>query len=258
MIYVVLGMHKSGTTLLSQILHHSGINMGEGFEKGISYDDGNKYERVSSLELNVKILGAPDYEVRDLPKPSQLALSDAQRLQMREIIERCNNRYQNWGFKDPRTSLTYPLWKGELPRHRIIAIYRSPEEIWPRFRWQGWRKRYVNPVWAWQFMSRWMEHNIGMISYLREAGEEYILLDYHRLMTTDSEFIRLQTFVGTDLVDMRNRQLYRAKKKRADLPLRLAAWLIKVTSGRSKSEIMQTLENLRASEIQEKRVAENS
>lgn len=227
------------------MLHHSGINMGEGFEAGISYDDGNKYERESSLELNIKILGAPDFEVRDLPKPDQLALDEEQRSQMREIISCCNSWHQDWGFKDPRTSLTYPLWKEELPSHKIIAIYRSPEEIWPRFRWQGWRKRYVNPVWAWQFMSRWIEHNISLISYLREAGKEYILIDYHRLMTTDAEFSRLQAFVGRNLVDMRNRQLYRIKKRRADLPLYLATWFIRMTSGRSKSEIMATLDSLR-------------
>ena len=43
-IYVVLGMHKSGTTLISQILHHSGVNMGGAeIETSRSYDEGNKY-----------------------------------------------------------------------------------------------------------------------------------------------------------------------------------------------------------------------
>jgi len=238
-------MHKSGTTLLSQILHHSGISMGEGFDEGVSYDDGNKYERESSLALNIELLGAPDFEVRDLPKPDKLVLDEEHRSQMRLIIDRCNSQHADWGFKDPRTSLTYPLWKEELPPHRVIAIYRSPEEIWPRFRWQGWRKRYVNPVGAWQFMSRWIEHNISLISYLREAGKEYILLDYHRLMTTDDEFNRLQAFVGRDLVDMRNKQLYRTQRCRPDLPLHLADWLIGKTTGKSKEKILATLDSLR-------------
>lgn len=49
MIFVVLGMHKSGTTLVSQILHHSGIPMGDGFDENVTYDGGNKYERESTF-----------------------------------------------------------------------------------------------------------------------------------------------------------------------------------------------------------------
>ena len=51
MIYIILGMHKSGTTLISQILHKSGINMGN-FNEDVSYDQGNKYERPASQKIN--------------------------------------------------------------------------------------------------------------------------------------------------------------------------------------------------------------
>ncbi len=44
MIYVIFGMHKSGTTLVAEMLHKSGINMGD-FDESVSYDIGNQYER---------------------------------------------------------------------------------------------------------------------------------------------------------------------------------------------------------------------
>src|SRR5262245_61853891 len=133
MIFVVLGMHKSGTTLVSQILHDSGINMGEDFDAKVSYDEGNKYERETALALNLDILKVGNYRIIDLPNPDELQLTPQQRLCMREIIQNCNSRYTDWGFKDPRTTLVYPLWVSELPEHKLIAIYRTPEEIWPRF-----------------------------------------------------------------------------------------------------------------------------
>ena len=65
MLYVVLGMHKSGTTLLSQVLHHSGIDMGE-IPDGVSYDKGNKYEDQESFHINMELIRAPDDEIEEI------------------------------------------------------------------------------------------------------------------------------------------------------------------------------------------------
>jgi len=76
MIYVILGMHKSGTTLISQILHKSGINMGE-FNEDVSYDQGNQHERPAAQKINREILKCGDAHsldvinsVHDLPSGS--------------------------------------------------------------------------------------------------------------------------------------------------------------------------------------------
>ncbi len=57
MIYVVLGMHKSGTTLVARTLHESGIIMGEEFPAGASYCS-NKYEAKWPQSFSDEILGA--------------------------------------------------------------------------------------------------------------------------------------------------------------------------------------------------------
>ena len=75
MIYIVLGMHKSGTTLLSQILHHSGISMGENFNESVSYSQGNKYERETTQQINKEILGDPTAYSIDIPLPKTLKLT---------------------------------------------------------------------------------------------------------------------------------------------------------------------------------------
>jgi hypothetical protein len=55
-ICVVLGMHKSGTTLVSEILHHSGIRMVEN-DSVESYDHGNHFEREDTNQFNKRLLG---------------------------------------------------------------------------------------------------------------------------------------------------------------------------------------------------------
>ncbi len=57
MIYIVLGCHKSGTTLIARTLHESGIAMvGDDDAQG-DYDQSGFYERLRWVELNQHILG---------------------------------------------------------------------------------------------------------------------------------------------------------------------------------------------------------
>lgn len=209
MVYVILGMHKSGTTLISQILHHSGINMGD-FDVSVSYDYGNKYERQSTLRLNEDILGQRDVESIHLVAPRNLSLSDEHLKRMRQIIDENNSKYgHQWGFKDPRTCLVYPFWASELPEHKVIAIYRHPYELWLRYRPRKLLSRYAKFYLAPKMLARWFDYNLNILAFLQEAKAESLLLEYQQLMFTQEEFNRLQDFVDVNLADQRKMSLYR-------------------------------------------------
>ena len=241
MIYVILGMHKSGTTLVSQILHHSGINMGDNIENGASYDRGNQYERESTWRLNEDILQAREVRSIYISSPKQRQFSEAQRERMRQIIGTCNQQYGHWGFKDPRTCLVYPFWAAELPAHKLIVIYRHPSEPWPRYRPRHGRNLYREPYLAWQYLQSWCEHNQNILTYLQETTRPFIVLEYRRLVTTESEFDRLQQFLGQPLVDRRQPKLYRNHKQQYKL-LSLAGWLLKKQNRHQPQTIWQKLE----------------
>jgi hypothetical protein len=248
-IYVIFGMHKSGTTLVSQILHHSGINMGEDLETGTSYDRGNKYERESTLALNMDILGLNKMTRGaslnlDL---SQLRLTENRRARMHEIIQSCNGTYVDWGFKDPRTALVYPFWASELPEHRIIVIYRSPGEIWPRFRDSRWQT-VKNPYNAWKFIMGWCKYNAKILSYLENTRMDFLVLSYREFMASDLEFNRLQEFVGQKLNDQREKSLYRSREKSYPL-LKMATWLVYQQTGWTPEEIINQFEILRQKQL---------
>lgn len=246
MIYVILGMHKSGTTLVSQILHHSGINMGEDIDARIHYDQGNKYERQSTLALDMEILGLRDrYDpIIDLEAPKTLNMSAEQRARMREIVQSCNQAHTDWGFKDPRACLLYPLWASELPEHKIIVIYRLPAELWPRFRYKRLHYLYRNPSRAWKLIKRWCEHNASILTYLQNTRAEYIVLNYQEFMTDDAEFNRLQDFVEIKLDDQRKKDLYRSRLEE-NLLIKMATWLIQRKTGCSPAKIVEQFEALR-------------
>lgn len=244
MIVVVLGMHKSGTTLVSQILHRSGIPMGD-FDESVSYDRGNKYEREATLALDMEIMRAPDDEVLDLAPPRTPALTPDQRARMRAIIAGCQAAHRAWGFKDPRACLLYDLWAQELPPHRIVAVYRDPAEVWSHFKWSGPRWYHTNFHRAYAYLNRWHEHNAALLRILAATPQPWIMVGYRELMADDGEFARLQDFLGRPLQDARKPGLYRNRPRR-DLFLRTADRLLKWRHGISVDRTMDELGALRS------------
>jgi len=247
LIYIVLGMHKSGTTLVSQMLHHSGINMGE-FDENVHYDKGNKYERESSFQLDLELLGTTSDAVLDLVGGGLPPLSEVQRQRMQAIIAEGADTGGDWGIKDPRMCLTYERWREELPPHKIIFVFRDPAQVWPRYKWLGKRKYVTNFNRAYSYLHRWQEHNRNVLRYLDQGPQERIVLDYHELMVGDVEFGRLQTFVDRPLEDRRQKELYRSKAGQ-DIFLRFADGLLARRTGCSTRDTMRELRDFRAREI---------
>jgi hypothetical protein len=237
-------MHKSGTTLVAQILHHSGVNMVDDLDENVSYDQGNKYERQSVLRINMDILGLPNYEVIGLEAPSAIGATPDQRRRMEDIVTACAESYGDWGFKDPRTCLTYPLWADVLPEHKIIAVYREPGQLAKHFVSPHPLRAYRAPATTWRYINRWYEYNMMIIKHLNMSSRGHLMLSYNELMRGDREFDRLQAFVGRELVDRRRKDLYRGRDAGNSL-FRACDWLLKRRRGRSTSDVMALLGRLR-------------
>ena len=102
MIYVILGMHKSGTTLISRILDSSGINMGT-FDESRSYSMGNKGERAETVSLNRAMLGCGNGHSLSVSKP----------LTADQVGEEHIGELQKLGFKDGRDARSQLIRCGE-------------------------------------------------------------------------------------------------------------------------------------------------
>lgn len=211
MIYVVLGMHKSGTTLISQNLHHSGINMMDSVDPSLDYDQGNKWERESTKAINHELLGSEGEFSLAARRPRALVVSPELRGRIRELIRANSERYGDWGFKDPRTCLTYDVWASVLPEHRIVVVYRSPQEAWEHYRRASARNILQSALFL---LRRWCEYNGAIVRYLQQTKSPFVVIQYERFMTQREEFERLEKFIGRKLSDQRKAKLYRSRAGR--------------------------------------------
>jgi hypothetical protein len=214
----------------------------------ISYDKGNQFERQLTQEINHDLLNSHGVFSLDISPPKKLEITSSQRSQMREVIHCCNEKYLDWGFKDPRTCLVYPLWASELPEHKIIAIYRSPDEMWQRYRSKSVRRSYRVPGAAWKFIKRWCEYNAKILDYLQNTNRNFLVLSYQSLMKTQAEFERLQNFVGINLNDRRDLSLYRHRQQNDEF-IKHIAWLIEKQAGYHPEKILKSLDALRENQI---------
>jgi hypothetical protein len=180
---IVMGMHKSGTSLLSQMLHEGGTPMITP-EVDPSYDSGSKHERRTAAKINLRLLNARE-GTRYLP-----ALMPIWKWPLGEFPTDLLGELEAevgtgpWGFKDPRTTITYPAWAKQFPEGARFSIYRGHREFLRRcFKRSGprakrlWRaRREIN---AWYAYNRCLLRNFTMDE---AANRSHIVLRYEEVM----------------------------------------------------------------------------
>jgi hypothetical protein len=204
-IFVVLGMHKSGTTLVARTLHQSGIPMVSKQQDGQgSYDQGGTFEWGSFKTINRNLLRSKHRGslAIDLDRPLIVLGNDLARA--RTLIAHASAESPVWGFKDPCTTLTYPFWRGLLPAHTIIAIYRSPRGVIAHY--ARLRNRLIG-----QSLRHWMKYNEGILEYFARSDTRGILLSFDELMADDAAWRGFAEFLGRPMVDVREPSLYRSR-----------------------------------------------
>ncbi len=130
----VLGMHRSGTSVVARLLNMMGMYFApEG--KGMAPTEDNPkgyWERVDVVQLNEGILanlGSTWERVSnfDLHKMSEGLQTEFNKQASAVIYNLDANR--PWILKDPRLCLTFPLWRKLLEVPICIVVYRSPVQI---------------------------------------------------------------------------------------------------------------------------------
>jgi len=140
---IITGMHRSGTSLLAQVLYSMGLHLGCDCRL-------DEMESWFLREQNMRIFKQARARW-DKPGPMHRLLQDSERSDalVADLREVCcaedtrdylgAKRYrtnaalaeqeQPWGWKDPRNTFTLPLWLQVFPNTRIINIHRNGVDV---------------------------------------------------------------------------------------------------------------------------------
>lgn len=121
---LVAGFHRSGTSMIAQLLHAAGLHVGDDLLGAMPSNPYGHFEDREVVSLHESILRDNGYgwQVGEpfIPRIYPDRWATAQRL-----IERRRTRHAIWGFKDPRVCLFVGMWKHLLPAAKILVVYRS-------------------------------------------------------------------------------------------------------------------------------------
>jgi hypothetical protein len=127
---IVLGMHKSGTSVVAAIIGTLGINMGKELLGPDASNPTGHYEDMDFLQLNERILEASGGSW--LEPPSRTAVIKNRRRfggEISRLVAERSATHTDWGWKDPRTVITLDLFLPFLPNPRLVVVRRDPGEV---------------------------------------------------------------------------------------------------------------------------------
>lgn len=137
---IILGMHRSGTSLIAELLKDLGLFIGN--------DLNVHFESKSFLEINDFILSTA-HAHWDYPLNIENLLDDKASFEnvvfnIQKIINNFNFKKQywgiqnillkkqkklHWGWKEPRTTATFPIWLKLFPNAKFLFIHRNGVDV---------------------------------------------------------------------------------------------------------------------------------
>lgn len=133
---IIVGMHRSGTTMITKMLENLGLFVGD--QKEVNN------EALFFWNINNWIFDIT-YSRADLPHNYQYMNPNTKEVLINDLkyfissnkrkifLGNKTNQYKSirdldipWGWKDPKNSFTIDLWKEVFPDAKVIHIYRNP------------------------------------------------------------------------------------------------------------------------------------
>jgi len=216
---MVVGMHRSGTSLITNWLHHCGLQVGERLVAANLGNEEGHFEDVEFLRIHEEILQSNDLNSRGLVFDKDIDISLYQVEKLKSVIKVKNQRYKQWGWKEPRTCLFLNLYRELLPNSKYLVIVRDYQSVvnsllkrecalveekylarksFERLIWVYLRKRRKEKKLyrdnAEYFLKVWIEYNEHILSTLKDLSpDNYIVINYTLLEKCDKQVFTFLT-----------------------------------------------------------------
>lgn len=237
-VIVILGMHRSGTSMLARALAQLGADPGRGVLREPSADNALGYwENAGLVALQDRLLAELDRPALTpravLPLPPDWLDSAAARAAeaalaalLREELAARANPAAPLLLKDPRTPPLLPLWDRVLARlgeeARFVLALRHPAAVHASLA----RRKAISPVGA---EALWLRHHAEII---RHAGDRLaVVAEYDRVLAApEAELTRIARRLGLRAPEPRQvpelirQDLRHQQPGTTQLPLAEATW----------------------------------
>jgi hypothetical protein len=184
---VVLGCHRSGTTLVTRLLHEMGVYMGARMDR-------RNWEDADFQKTNQTILDMADGNWGKPPAPE--AITEAVAKMAVPYFLSMKRQSELWGWKDPRTVLTIHALHPYLEDPRYVVIRRNKRDVVSSLT--------LRSGWKWNWGALVDEYVKRLDAFVAETDAPVLEMDYEQLTNqgqSKKAVRRLAQFVGKEAGD---------------------------------------------------------
>lgn len=190
---IILGMHRSGTTLLAKLLEENGVFMGH------KKDQNNESYFFIRMNENWLAASGSNWLYPSVVRKGSLHVVEYFRYLKDYIgLSRCFSLFlgMRWGWKDPRNTFTIPAWLQIFPKATLVAIVRNGIPVAESLIVRNDKLSKIGPTHYVQALSEfnnafqlWETYNSQLIQLKQELGEQLLIVRYEDLVARDNAVI---------------------------------------------------------------------
>jgi len=195
---VICGMHRSGTSIFTQVLSECGLYLGNDNDLMSAHPIDNPsgyFEYKPAIEFSDRLLqeiGISWSNPQKILNRNWLRDIDLKQAksEIREIFSPLTSSGRIWGWKDPRVTILLPFWRSIFPELKIILCVRNPLEVAISL-----SKRHISHVDFYDSLELWLDYYQEFLRWSEEV--EFLITHYESLFyNADGELTRLYNFAG--------------------------------------------------------------
>lgn len=126
---LVVGMHNSGTSILTEIIHESGIFFGANMKHHESYFFSNFINDRVILGGGGNWAKLPIISEEEILTYENLVGAFIKKHWLADYLQWGYDGVSPWGIKDPRLCILLPLYLTIFPQAKVIHIRRNPNDV---------------------------------------------------------------------------------------------------------------------------------
>jgi DNA repair ATPase RecN len=184
-VFIITGMHRSGTSLAASILQSAGVHIGRRLMEATEFNAKGHFENLDFFEFHLDVFRSLGVNIDGWTLQENLQIDEPLIDRAKQLIEQ-NSLSSIWGWKEPRTTLFLDFWAKLLPEARFLLIYRSPWEVADSLYRRGDKMFQSQPELAIKY---WQHYNQKILDFYNQEQHRCLLTNLKTIVQYQTAYI---------------------------------------------------------------------
>jgi hypothetical protein len=184
-VFIIAGMHRSGTSLAASILQSAGVHIGRRLMEATEFNAKGHFENLDFFEFHLDVFRSLGVNIDGWTLQENLQIDEPLIDRAKQLIEQ-NSLSSIWGWKEPRTTLFLDFWAKLLPEARFLLIYRSPWEVADSLYRRGDEIFQTQPELAIKY---WQHYNQKILDFYNQEQHRCLLTNLKTIVQYQTAYI---------------------------------------------------------------------